>query len=224
MLVYDFDHVRVAIELAEGAIEAARVETERAARDAIAEAASDPNRSFVKKPALAPIAAAMWNVEMTFPLILRRSLFIAICSHVEHVLRRWCAFLHAEWKLPEDPKTYEEQNKGKRSAHTLIRYLRDVAKLNIADFGNWPEWVKFDAFFLARNCLVHDGGIVFDDAARKRIAKLQHVEIDASRLLVDADAVVHLLPGACEDAANTAKQLLERLNRACEADPRAATP
>lgn len=222
-LVFDFDHVRAAIALVEAAIEASREETERVGREALAKAAADPSHNFLKRPVFAPMGAAMWNVEMTFPLILRRSVFIAICSHVEHVLRRWCDFLHGEWKLPKDAKTYESENKGKRSAHTLVRYLRDVAGLNIADFGNWPEWTKFDAYFVARNSLVHDGGIIEDAQARKKVETLAHIEIDESELLIDALAVVHILPGACEDAADTAKKLIERLNTACEADPRATS-
>jgi hypothetical protein len=103
--------------------------------------------------------------------------FIAICSHV---LRRWCDFLHGEWKLPKDAKT-----RTRESGHTLVRYLRDVAGLNIADFGNWPEWTKFDAYFVARSPLVHDGGIIEDAHARKMIATLS--AIPRSTLLLEEE-------------------------------------
>jgi hypothetical protein len=219
-LIFDFDHVRAAIALVETGIEGLRQETQRTHHKALVNAAADPRHRFVKQPVFGPMAADMWNVDMTFPLILRRSVFIAICSHLEHVLRRWGDFLHGEWKLAQDVKTYEATGKGKRTVHTLVRYLRDVAGLQIADFGNWPEWTKFDAYFVARNCLVHFGGIIEDDADRKKIGTLAYVEIDQSGLLIDASTVVHLLPGACEDAAETAKKLIERLNEACEADPR----
>jgi hypothetical protein len=126
-------------------------ESEREGREAIAKAAADPRHDFIRDPVLAPMAAMMWNAEMTFPLILRRSVFIAICAYVEHLLRRWCAFLHVQWKLAEDPKTYEVNNEGKRGTQTLVRYLRDIAGLEIADYGNWPEWSKLDAYFAFRS-------------------------------------------------------------------------
>ncbi len=57
-------------------------------------------------PVFGPAGLALWEAEMTFPLILRRSLFIAICSHVEHVLRRWCHMLRGEWELARDLKAF----------------------------------------------------------------------------------------------------------------------
>lgn len=149
-------------------------------------------------------------------------------AHVEHVLGRWCDLLHTEWKLSEDPKAFVKKSKKKHkwetTARALVRYLHEIAGLAVAEFETWPEWTRFDAYWGARNCIVHDGGIIVDGGVRKKIETLEYIEVDESELLLDAPAVVHLLPGACEDAAETAKKLIERLNTACEVDPRAKRP
>src|SRR4051794_22898595 len=80
IVIFDFDHVRAAIASVETAIKAAQKETDEASGAAVVEAAADPDRDFMEKPLLAPIFIEWWGVNMTFPLILRRSMFIAVCS------------------------------------------------------------------------------------------------------------------------------------------------
>jgi hypothetical protein len=79
-----------------------------------------------------------------------------------------------------------------------------------------------DGYRVARNCLAHDGGIVRKQLDRSRISALPHVQVDESRLLM-AQPTVHLLPGACESAVETATAFFDRLSAICQLDPRAKT-
>src|SRR5580698_810010 len=107
-LVFDFEHVQGAIEIVEAAIadtqKAAEASLAERARDAVVRAgqalASRKPFSFIEEGVFSGMAAPLTNIHLTFPMILRRSLFIAVCSHVEHVLRQWCRWLEREWKLP----------------------------------------------------------------------------------------------------------------------------
>jgi hypothetical protein len=218
--------VEAAIAIVEDAVKASKVEVDEARQTALAKAVTDPNHSFTRQPVFAPMAAATWDVEMTFPLILRRSLFIAVCSHIEHVLHRWCDFLRAEWNLVLEPKAFakksKKKNKGETTSKALMRYVVEVAQVGaIANYETWPELAKLEAYWRARNCIVHDGGIVDDEPTRKILDGMEHIEVDESHLLLDVPAVVHLLPGACSDAAQTAKVFFERLTVACQLDARA---
>jgi hypothetical protein len=123
--LYDFEHVREAIAIVEKAIEHSRLEAEKAGGQSIEQAVANPYHSYIENPVFARLAVAMWRTEMTFPLILRRALFIAICSHTEHVLKRWCRFLHAEWKLQPSFDAFARTNKGQRKStvHLLVLYL-----------------------------------------------------------------------------------------------------
>ena len=169
---------------------------------------------------MAPMGAAMWNAEMTFPIILRRSIMIAISSHVEHVLRRWCELLHGEWSLP---RKLGKPSNGQSDLQNCMIYLKDVAGLSLGDFEKWPEWLHVDGYRVARNCLAHNGGIVERQGDRAKIALLAHVEVDESGLLLE-HPVVHLLPGACDAALDVVKTFFDRLAHACQQDPRASRP
>jgi hypothetical protein len=118
-LIFDFDHVRAAVAMVEDVIERNRVETFDTAAASAHAAAQDPTHDWITHPVMAPMAAAMWNAEMTFPLILRRSIMIAICSHVEHILRRWCELLHDEWSLPHDLDAFPKKPKWESDVHSL---------------------------------------------------------------------------------------------------------
>jgi hypothetical protein len=52
------------------------------------------------------------------------------------------------------------------------------------------------------------------------VETLPHVEVDDSGLLM-GQPMVHLLPGACEAAADAAQTLFGHLTRVCHQDPRA---
>lgn len=218
-VTFDFEHVRRAIELVEAAIERNKTQTTEASRAAAMKAAMDPSHSFIEKPVFAPMAAAFWEAEMTFPLILRRSILIAISAHTEHALRCWCRWLEAEWLLPRGLDSLSPQ--GRESVlHRGVRYLRDEAKIALDDFEDWPEWQRVDAYRIARNCLAHDGGAVEDPEHRAKIEALPQIQVDESRLLIDRP-VVHVLPGGCEAAAEAADAFLQRLATVCQDDPRA---
>lgn len=218
-VTFDFEDVRRAIELVEATIERNKTETAEASRAAAMKAAMDPSHSFIEKPVFAPMAAAFWEAEMTFPLILRRSLLIAISAHTEHVLRCWCRWLEAEWSLPRGVTEFKKERR-ESDLHQNVRYLRDEAKIALTDFEGWPEWQRVDAYRIARNCLAHDGGAVEDPDHRAKVGTLPHIQVDESRLLIDRP-VVHVLPGGCEAAAEAADAFLERLAEVCQADPRA---
>jgi hypothetical protein len=221
-LIFGFDDVRRVIQLVEAAIDTNKVSTQEAGQDSLRRAAADPSHNWVDRPVFAPMADSMWEAEMTFPLILRRALFIAICAHVEHVLRQWCELLHDEWSLASELRSFSRTPAREADVHRCMRYLRDAAGLAIGDFEQWPEWPKIDACRVARNLLAHDGGLVEDPEQRKRLAQLQHVEIDESGILM-AEPVLHLLPGACEIVADNAKTFFDRLTEVCAGDPRTKT-
>jgi hypothetical protein len=215
-LIFGFDHVQKAIVMIEGAIDLQRGEAIAAVASASIAAAQDPHHNWVKNPVIAPAAVALRNAEMTFPLILRRSLFIAICSHVEYALRRWCEMLHQEWSLPRDLDHFTKTPPREADLHHCMRYIRDEAGLALGDFEQWTEWVYIDACRLARNRLAHNGGII-QPADPPKLQVLAQVQV--SGFLQDHPGI-HLLPGACEAANGMAKTFFERLVTACQNDPR----
>jgi hypothetical protein len=222
-LIFGFDDVRTAIEMVEGAIDRKKTEVMEAGHAALAKAARNPDHSWVKNPVFGPFQAAMWESDIGFPMILRRSLLIAIYSHVEHILLRWCHWLHEQWSLKNDVGSIK-RSKGESTPHFYLRYLRDVAGLDCGDFRQWPEWPSLDAYRLARNCLAHDGGIVDNAADGVKIGALPHVDIDSSGLLLNHPALIHVGPGACEAAAETSNAFFDRLTQIYVADKRALRP
>ena len=224
VLTFDFEHVRQAVSMVEAAIEASQAEARQVVSEETAKRIASPGRSFITEPHFPAMGAMLLDVDLTFPLILRRSLLIAVCSHVEHVLKQWCEFLHDEWKLTRAPQSVLDDKALKRrtTAFKLLRYLDEVAGLNVSEFETWPEWTTFDAYWAARNALVHEGGDIDKPDALAKIETLEYVEADISQFLSMADKVVHLLPGACEHATETARLLIERLYTSCQADPRSS--
>ena len=214
-LIFDFEHVQRAIAIVEGAITQEQARTQLEHQQAAAKAAQDPFHNYIENPVFAPMAASLWNAEMTFPMILRRSLLIAVSSHVEHALRSWCRLLHDEWNLAEVGK----RSPGCSDLQHLMIYLADVSKLALADYETWPEWLRIDAYRVARNCLAHDGGIIDTDGKRAAIETLPQIEVEESGLLM-GEPMVHLLPGACEAAADAAQTFFGRLTHVCQQDPR----
>jgi hypothetical protein len=209
VLIFGFDDVSAAIEIVEKAIAESSAATEALSTAQAKKAAADPSHSYIENPVFAPMAAEFWKAEMTFPIILRRSLFIAICSHVEHVLRQWCDFLDAEWTLKQPFGSFKKRG-NESDLHHCVRYLHDVAALPLADFESWQEWNALDAYRIARNCLAHNGGLVDRATDGPKIESLPQFQVDTSGLLMIAP-VVHLLPGACEAAAQNARAFFERL-------------
>lgn len=218
-LIFGFEQVQRAIEVIECASKAEQDGARAAASEAVREATRDPSRSFIDKPLFAPMGQAAWYAEMTLPLILRRSLFIAICSHVEHVLRRWCHLLHEEWSLTRNLQTFPKAPPRESDLHHCMRYLRDEAALALTGFETWPEWMRLDAYRVVRNRLTHDGGIVEHDGEAERLSALPHIEVDESGLLMGEPTIV-LLPGACEAAAENAKTFFDRVTAVCQSDAR----
>jgi hypothetical protein len=236
-LIFDFDHVREAVAMAEAAIIRKQDATQTERREIATKAAQNPFHSYVKDLVFTPMGEALYHSALTFPLILRRALLIAICSHIEHALKQWCAMLHATWQLPMKTRT----KPGKASAdefpkrqhesdlHYCMRYLHDVAGLALGDFDQWAEWAAIDAYRLARNCLAHSGGIVEDENDDRRketidaLRALPKVGVEVDGLLA-AEPTIVLDAGACEAAADTAKTFFERLTLLAKQDPRSQAP
>lgn len=219
LLTFDFDHVLAAVTMVEDAIDreqaGTREETGKA-RKAARTAGTDPNQSFLDNPVFAHLGVELFNSALTFPLILRRAMLIAISSHVEHVLRQWCRWLHQEWSLskPLGKKAHNESE-----LQNCLRYLQVEAGLVGLSYDQWPEWPLIDGYRVARNSLAHDGGIV-DEGDEPRIAALAHVVVDKSGILA-AEPVIVLDKGACEAALDVAKKFFERIGEVCQRDPRA---
>jgi hypothetical protein len=174
--------------------------------------------SFIEEGPFTGMSAGLWNVHWTFPMILRRSLFVAVCSHTEHVLRRWSHHLRERWAIG---RKLGRPKDGKTDIQNCMEYLRDEVKLGVDGFEQWPEWIAVDTNRLIRNLLTHDGGIVLDDD-RGKFSALSYIEVDDSEL-VSEEPMLNLLPGAPETAAKTAKEFFERLTGICGADPRTKT-
>ncbi len=223
-LIFDFDHVQAAIKIVEAAISEAQAAAQDAgttraleapSKAAAAMAAGKPF-SFIEEGIFTGNASILWTVSETFPRILRGALFIAICSHVEHVLRQWCRWLRGEWGI------LKPLGNAKPDLENCMRFLRDDASLALTGYEQWPEWPIIATYRVARNCLAHDGGIVSD----KDLAKLKacsQVKIVVSDFLSD-EARIHLLPDTCDHAATTAKAFFERLSKIAAQDPRAKRP
>ena len=226
-LVFDFVHVQAAIKIVEAAIsetqalaqDAATTRALEAPAKAAAAMATGKPFNFIEEGIFTGNAGILGNAYLTFPRILRGSLFIAICSHVEHVLRQWCRWLHREWSLP---KPLGKKAKHESDLQNCMRYLRDDASLALAGYEHWPEWPIIDTYRVARNCLAHDGGIVPDEHLTKLKACPQ-VEIVEPGLLSD-ERTIHLLPVTCDHAATMAKAFFERLSKIGAQDPRAKRP
>jgi len=211
-VLFNFEHLREAIRIVEEAVVRTQADSKAKADATLAAAVKDPFHSFIDNPVFAPMAVAWWETEITLPAILRRSLMIAIYSHVEHVLRQWCDGLHREWALTRDFAAFRRSVPGPtRPTPTLyLLYLRDEAGLRLEDFERWKEWDVLDGYRVARNCLAHDGGIVGRDDDRSKIEALPHVQVDTSGLL-SRSPMIHLVPGACESAVDAANEFFERV-------------
>jgi hypothetical protein len=221
-LVFNFDDVRKAVAMVEDAIARTKAETSAEHMKAAMAAAADPFHEISERPIFAPMMVAMWKTETTFPMILRRSLLIAIYSHVEHILKQWCNGLQDEWSLPGAFKSFQKkEGNGKGTPETCLLYLRDVAKLSLDNFQSWPEWAASEGYRAARNCLAHDGGTVVDAADRAKIETLACVSVDDSGLLTDRSTIL-LLPGSCEEAVNVAEGILAHVLAAYRTHPTVA--
>ncbi len=218
---FNFDDVRQAVAMVERAIEQQKKETKISADHAMKAAAADPFHSFTKNPVFAPMAVAFWRVETTFPLILRRSLLVAVYSHVEHVLHQWCVGLHAEWSLPMTYRKFRDKQPKRPTPVLYLLYLRDQAGIALGTFDSWPEWNALDRYREARNCIAHDGGLVENAGKQVLIEALPHVLVDRSGLLNESPTIV-LGPGACEAAVDAAERFFERLWSIYAQDPRIA--
>lgn len=209
--IFDFEDVAEAIRVVEDGI-ARRAELAREkGEQRILDAAKDLTTSFLEARPFSIMAAELWQTGVVLPVILRRSLLVAILSHVEFVLKRWCVGLRGHWQLGRAPKKPSNEN----ASHYYLRYLAEEARLQIGDFETWKEWETFEAYWAARNAIVHDAGsIAVPSEAANAVDKLQFVKIDKSRLLLPGEGIVHVLPGACEEAASIAENLLERIGRA----------
>lgn len=216
-----FTDMRAAVALAEGAIEQGKRDAKARGDAALAKAVADPNHSSIESPVFAPMAQEFWKSEMTFPIFLRQAMFIAIHSHVEHLLLQWCHWLHEEWSLSQGIRAGRKK-RGNSTLLCYVLYLRDEAGLNIGgEFERLPEWKLIDAHRLARNCLAHEGGIVTTSTHRRTIESIPHVQVDDSGLLRD-EPVIHLLPGACEAAIDASSAFFLRLVALLDSSPKAA--
>jgi hypothetical protein len=223
-VAFNFDHVRQVVAMIEGAIEHSKAELQAASKkilDAAVQASANDSHFFTKNRIFSNLGVGYWDVEMTFPLILRRSLLVAIYSHTEHILRQWCLGLHVEWKLPNSFNSFKKKQKKLPTPVLYLLYLRDEAKISFGNFESWPEWEPLDSYRKARNCLAHDGGLVEDSNDQKAIAGLSNIEVDDSGLINQSPTII-LEPGACEKAVDLVEQLFERMWNIYSQDSRVA--
>ena len=213
---FGFADIQRVVDLAEKAVEQNAAETADAGRAAALKAAADPSHSFVKNSVFAPMGQELLKAELTFPRILRSALLIAIYSHTEFLLLSWCESISND---PNVSKVLKKTQDGESYPGRYLRYLRDDAEIALGDFKIWPEWKAVDGYRRARNCLAHRGGVIDDDEEQRRIGALPHIEIDKTGLQV-SEPMVHLLPGACGAAAETAKAFIGRVVAIAERDPR----
>ncbi len=218
---YGFGDIERVIALVEKAVARNAEETAAAEREAALKAAADPNHSFIRNPVFATMARDMFRAELTFPRILRASLFMAIYSHTEFLLQSWCEKLSRNGTADQKLEVFLKKKKGEpgTTLGKLLQYLRDAAKLDLGDYEKWPEWEAICGYGRARNCLAHNGGIIDRDGDAEKIGKLPCVEIDASGLLW-SEPRIDLLPGACEAAAATTRAFIHRAVESLERDPR----
>lgn len=206
--LFDFEDVLQAAALVEGAVqrhsEAKRAEGEERYRGM----AADPSRSFLKELPFTKMALDSWKTDFVFPAILRGSLLVAVCSHTEGVLKLWCRGLEENWKLVSGWK----KRPNERASDASLRYLAEVAGLVMPTVGAWPEVAKLNAYWDVRNFIVHSASVVDKELDVGPIADF--VEVDDSQLVSPYDRVIHVGPGACEDAARAAKGLLDRIGEA----------
>ena len=181
-LMFDFDDVREAVAMVERAIADRQSETEVKMTGRALAIATDPTRSFLAEGPFASSLPAMWKSALTFPRILRGALLVAICSHVEHVLREWCVLLREEWSLPK--KLGRRAPPGVSDLKHCMTYLKDVAGLAVKGFERWDEWKAIDAYKTARNCLAHHGGLARKKAEREAVATLPKLRVETFRLAV----------------------------------------
>lgn len=219
-LIFDFDHVMGAI----GIVEAAITETQGAVHDwstkrAMA-AAANPQTNFIEEGIFTGMAAPMWNAHWTLPMILRRSLFLTVSTHTEHVLRQWCRSLQERWSIQQP---LGRKPRDKTDLQHCMEYLRDAIGLGVGGFEKWPEWLVLDTNRIIRNCLAHDGGLVPNEHL-ERLKAVTYIQVEDDPVLVGDEAFVNVIPGACEYSATITKAFFERLSSACDADPRTKQP
>jgi hypothetical protein len=124
-LVFGFEDVRKVLSTNEAVIE-----SKAGGRQSDQRGSTDPLAQLRGRAGAAPMAVAFWETEITFPI--RRDPLIAVCSHIEHVLCRWCEWLHGEWFLPRSVQDFLKSFKNESSLHRYVRYLRDEAGLGVA--------------------------------------------------------------------------------------------
>lgn len=212
---FGFGDIKRVVDLVERAVDRNTTETGEAGRERALKAAANPFHDFVKNPVFAPMGAELWKVSATFPRILRSALLVAIYSHTEFLLLSWCEDLARNLSLPD---SFTSKRKSESFLARYVRYMRDDAGLELADIESWPEWHLVNSYRSARNCLAHNGGIV-KAKDRTTLAGLPHVEIDETGLQL-SEPLFHLLPGACEAAAEACRAFVGRLVGVAEADPR----
>jgi hypothetical protein len=209
---FGFGDIGGVVQLVEKALQENAEKKTEANRASLMASARDPFPEGKNYPTFTSWAADFWQAEMKCPRVVRNALLIAIYSHTEYLLRSWCEQIAS---VPNGPPL-----KGKAKTESTVgwylRYLRE-AGLELGDFTKWPEWEAMDAYRRARNCLAHNGGIVDDQQDAQKIAALPKIQVDESGLL-ERKPVVHLLPGACESAAETAKAFIGRAVSAVEHD------
>lgn len=211
---FGFGDIQRVVEIVENAVVANAGERKKANRASLLAAARDPFPEGKGYATFTSMATDFWQTEMIFPRVARSALLIAIYSHTEYLLLSWCM------SAAPDPvrarAALKRKNIGESTPERYLRFLRDDVGIAIGDFTTWPEREAIDGYRRARNCLAHNGGIVDDPDDSKKLAKLPKIQIDESGLL-GSEAIVHLLPGACEAAARTAQAFVGRALAALEA-------
>jgi hypothetical protein len=210
-VLFDFEDVLEATKLVESAIEAKGAKEAAEHMAHAREIASNPMRSFLEELPFTKYAQKSWRTNFALPTIGRGSLLVAITSHLEGVLRLWCDALREVRRLA--PVTFPT-SKSKLDAY--LEYLEKIAALPINGYEEWEEFKKAKAYMAVRNCIVHEAWVVTSDLRNFELISA-YVGLDNSGLLMAAEKVVHLRPGACEDAAKTAKSFLDRISRSFEA-------
>jgi hypothetical protein len=154
-LAFGTDDLRAAIRITETALEAELVAM-RARHDRAFEEAAEKSDDG---PNTADIIREHYSYRLLIPIAVRRSLFVTIFSLVEHWLVE-CCHTSKEWRGITKPFVADRD-----VLEEAKRYLKREAGIEFPS-GGLP-WKRLRIYGLARNAVVHNGGVAKDQDAQE---------------------------------------------------------
>jgi hypothetical protein len=145
-----------------------------------------------------------------FPSVLRRSGFLLLFTLLESTLHRLARTVQQREVNPVGVDDFRGSGFSR-----IVRYLKLVAELDLAQYPEWPEVQRFQQL---RNALVHHNGII---EAREAAHPITDYVRGAPSLSLEETFNGHVLqlgPGFCEHAANVAESFLNRIPAAAWSD------